>query len=62
MQKKLIITLKPDGTVDIEGEGYTDTQCLRDSALFEQALGVTTSQKKKDLDNAQAVRLNQGDT
>lgn len=47
MPKEIIITVKPDGTVEIEADGYAGRDCLKDTKPFEEALGVTTRRKYK---------------
>ncbi len=47
---ELHITIKPDGSVEIDAVGYSGTNCLEASRPYEKALGATVStvsRKKK---------------
>lgn len=45
--KEVIITVKPDGTVQIEAGGYSGGECLSATKPFEEALGVVENRKMK---------------
>lgn len=47
MAKEVIITVKPDGSVEIEAAGYAGRECLKATNPFEDALGVITKRKPK---------------
>lgn len=44
---ELHIIIKADGSVEIEGVGYSGTKCLEASQDYEKALGAVISRKKK---------------
>jgi len=47
MAKEIIITVKPDGTIEIEATGYAGRDCLKATKPFEDSLGVITRRKPK---------------
>jgi len=53
---ELHITVKPDGTVEIDAVGYTGTKCLEASQGYEKVLGTVISQKKKPEIYSEEVR------
>ncbi len=44
--KEIIVTVKPDGTVEITAEGYKGKGCEAASKFIEQALGVDAKGRK----------------
>ena len=44
--KKIIFTIKPDGTVTEELSGFTGNECETETAQIEQALGYVTDRKR----------------
>lgn len=47
MAKEIIVTVKPDGTVQVEAVGYIGRECLNATKPFEDALGVISNRKPK---------------
>jgi hypothetical protein len=47
MSRKIIeVTVSPTGETTLQTKGYAGQDCLRASKALEQALGVTTSERK----------------
>lgn len=47
--KEVHITFKPDGTVQIEAEGFQGTECLSATQPYEVALGIKKENSKKEM-------------
>ncbi|TEB04762.1 hypothetical protein Psch_03524 [Pelotomaculum schinkii] len=47
--KEIIITVKPDGSTEIEAAGYTGRDCLKATKPFEDALGFITQREPKPI-------------
>lgn len=45
--KEIIITVKPDGTTEIEAKGYKGRSCLEATKPFEEKLGIVEKRKMK---------------
>ena len=45
--KSIIVTITPDGKVEVTAEGYTGNSCEQATAFVEQALGLDTGKRKK---------------
>jgi hypothetical protein len=46
MPRIIEVIVSPSGEVSIQTKGYTGSSCQQASLFLEQALGVTTSEKK----------------
>ena len=46
-EKKIVITVGTDGEVSIDGQGFPDGTCLKETADVEAALGKVTDRTKK---------------
>lgn len=44
---ELVFTVKPDGSVEIDANGFSGTSCLEASRPYEKDLGVVADRKKK---------------
>lgn len=44
--KTVTVVLRPDGTVEISGEGFVGPECLEATAALEAALGVVVEEQK----------------
>jgi biopolymer transport protein ExbD len=47
MDKYIDVTIDPDGTIHIDMEGYSGTECEADFKKIVKALGTVVSQRKK---------------
>ncbi|MFZ5650270.1 MAG: DUF2997 domain-containing protein [Bacillota bacterium] len=47
MTREIVITVRPDGSVQIEAAGFAGRECLRATQDFEQSLGAVTGRKYK---------------
>jgi len=47
MNKRVIITIKPDGSTSVEADGYNGKGCQSATAAFQRALGVVTDDQTK---------------
>lgn len=47
--KEVIIKYNPDGTVEIEAEGFQGTSCLQGTLPYEKALGINSSNSRKTM-------------
>ncbi|SFR12456.1 DUF2997 domain-containing protein [Desulfoscipio geothermicus] len=45
--KEIIITVSPDGNVNIEAQGYQGRECIKATASFEKDLGIVEKRKFK---------------
>jgi len=46
-EKKIVITVGTDGGLNIDGQGFPDGTCLKETADLEAALGKVTDRTKK---------------
>lgn len=54
MEKEIVITVKPDGTVQVEAAGFAGRECLNATRAFEESLGVITGRRYKPVINQEA--------
>ena len=47
-KREIVIIIDEEGNPNIEAFGYSDGQCRKETAEFEQALGNVSSRKIKD--------------
>jgi len=47
MSREIVITVKPDGSVQIEAAGFAGGECLKATRDFELSLGAVTGRKYK---------------
>ncbi len=47
MTKEIVVEIKPDGAITIEGKNFKGIECDRAMKVFEDALGVTKSRTNK---------------
>ena len=45
--KGIIVTFSPDGAVNFEAVGFTGPDCVKETKVFEEALGQTKTRKLK---------------
>ncbi len=46
MNERIVITFKPDGTVEVKTAGFKGQGCMKASQFIEEALGKQLSAKK----------------
>ena len=46
MQRVIEVTVSPQGAVTVQTKGYAGSNCLQASKFLEEALGVTTTDRK----------------
>jgi hypothetical protein len=57
-KKKIVISCKPDGSVKLEGAGFSGTECNAAMKGFEQAMGKPTGRGiKPDMQNQGRVNV-----
>lgn len=49
MAKEIIINYNPDGSVEVEAQGFVGTECLEGTATYEKALGLKSSNSTKKM-------------
>lgn len=54
MDKEIVITIKPDGTVQMEAAGFAGRECLSATSAFEESLGVITGRRYKPVINQES--------
>lgn len=59
---KTIIRIKPDGSTEIEGTGYTDGSCRKAAEPYERALGAVGEQALKPEALIEEPTLDPGET
>ena len=47
MGKHIVISYNPDGSVEVEAQGFSGTECLEGTATYEKALGLKSSNSTK---------------
>jgi hypothetical protein len=47
MTKEIVVEIKPDGSVVVEGKGFVGAECTKATKYIEEQLGVKTSFSKK---------------
>jgi len=52
--KEIVITIKPDGTVQMEAAGFAGRECLSATRAFEESLGVPNGRRYKPVINQEA--------
>jgi len=64
VSKEIVITVKPDGSVQIEAAGFAGRECLQATKDFEQSLGAVTGRKYKPVivQEADAGEVGSGET
>lgn len=51
------VTIRPDGTVEVDAVGFTGTKCLEATKFYEKALGAVVERKKKpEMEGVSGVR------
>jgi hypothetical protein len=51
MKKEIYITFKPDGTIQIEAEGFQGSECLSATQPYEKALGIKKDNSARQMKN-----------
>jgi hypothetical protein len=63
VQRVIEVTVSPQGAVTVQTKGYAGSNCLQASKFLEEALGVTTTDRKTtefyDATSAQQCQENQ---
>ncbi len=49
MGKHIVISYNPDGSVEVEAQGFSGTECLEGTATYEKALGLKSSNSTKKM-------------
>jgi len=58
---ELVFTIKPDGGVKLEANGFSGNNCLEASRPYEKDLGVVTNrQRKPEALSGEGVKTNGG--
>ena len=47
MSKEMLVTVRPDGSVQIEAVGFTGRECLKATKALEESLGAVAGRKYK---------------
>ena len=53
--REIIIKYHPDGSVDVEAEGFVGGECLQATAPFEKALGLVNPKRKMKQEGGSSV-------
>jgi hypothetical protein len=48
MAEKIVFTVKPDGSMEVEGKDFKGSSCLEKASKYMSGLGTVTDQKFKD--------------